>query len=69
MNIEGAAQVSDYIVFCNRGNKTNPANQLIVTGIDFFRNQREAPIHILHFDLSAYEAEMGVSGATYSYKP
>ncbi|MEP7317381.1 MAG: hypothetical protein ABI921_01525 [Panacibacter sp.] len=68
LNIEGAAQVSDYLVFCNRGNKTNPANQLIITSTDFFRNQQEAPIKLLNIDFSEYEGEMGLSGATYSYK-
>ncbi len=68
LNIEGAAQVSDYFVFCNRGNKTNPANQLIITGTDFFRNQRDAPIKLLDIDFSEYEGTMGLSGAAYSYK-
>jgi hypothetical protein len=68
LNIEGAAQVSDYLVFCNRGNKTNPGNQFIVTTPDFFSKQQEAPVEILNVDLSAYEGTMGLSGITYSYK-
>jgi len=68
LNIEGAAEVSDYLVLCNRGNKSNPANQLIITSKDFFRNQKSAPIQLLDADLSEYEGTMALSGACYSYK-
>ncbi|CAN5802128.1 hypothetical protein BH10BAC2_BH10BAC2_41070 [soil metagenome] len=68
LNIEGAAEVSDYMLFCNRGNKTNPANQLIITSIDFFRHQQDAPVRILDIDLSEYEGTMALSGACYSYE-
>lgn len=68
LNIEGATQVSDCIVFCNRGNKTHPDNHLIVTSLDFFRDQQNAPIDIQKLDLSEYEETMGLSGACYSYK-
>jgi len=68
LNIEGAAQVSDYMILCNRANKTNPLNQLIVTSTDFFRDQGRAPINLLNVDLSAYEGTMALSGACYSYE-
>lgn len=68
LNIEGAAEVSDYMLFCNRGNKTNPSNQLIITSVDFFRNQHNAPVRILDLDLSEYEGTMALSGACYSYE-
>lgn len=68
LNIEGAAQVSDYLVLCNRGNKTNPGNQLILTVKDFFRKQQDAPLELMDIDLSEYVGTMAISGACYSYK-
>ncbi|QEC69871.1 hypothetical protein FRZ67_22175 [Panacibacter ginsenosidivorans] len=68
LNIEGATQVSDCLVFCNRANKTHPDNHFIVTSLDFFRDQQNAPIDIQKVDLSEYEDTMGLSGACYSYK-
>jgi len=68
LNIEGATEVSDYMIFCNRGNKTHPANELIVTNKDFFRNQQNAPIGLLNIDMSEYEGTMALSGACYSYE-
>lgn len=68
INIEGAAEVSDYMVFCNRGNKSHPANELIITSKDFFRHQDEAPIGLLNIDMSDYEGTMALSGACYSYE-
>jgi hypothetical protein len=68
LNIEGAAEVSDYMIFCNRGNKAHPANELIVTSKDFFRNQQNAPIGLLNIDMSEYEGTMALSGACYSYE-
>jgi len=68
LDIEGATEVSDYMIFCNRGNKTHPANELIVTNKDFFRNQQNAPIGLLNIDMSEYEGTMAISGACYSYE-
>lgn len=68
LNIEGAAQVSDYMVFCNRGNKESPDNQLVITHTDFFRDQQNVPVELVNIDLSEYEGAMGLSGACYSYK-
>ena len=66
LNIEGAAQVHDHLLLCNRANQSNPVNQFIITSLDFFRNQEEAPISLLDIDLRAYEESIGVSGITYS---
>ena len=68
LNIEGAVQVHEFLIFCNRVNHTNPANQLIITSPDFFRSQQDAPIELLDIDLSAYDGTIAVSGLTYSYE-
>lgn len=68
LNIEGAVQVHEFLVLCNRANNTNPVNQLIITSPDFFRRQEEAPIDLLDVDLSAWEGIIGISGLTYSYE-
>ena len=67
LNIEGAVQVHEFLVFCNRANEGNPINQLIITSPDFFRRQQDASIQLLDVDLSDYEGIIGISGLTYSY--
>ncbi len=66
LNIEGAATVNEYIVLANRGNKTNPENQLIITTSDFFNKQEQASIKILKIDFPKKETSSGVSGLAYS---
>jgi hypothetical protein len=68
LNIEGAVQVHEFLVLCNRANATNPINQLIITSPDFFRHQEDVAIDLLDVDLSAYEGVIGISGLTYSYE-
>lgn len=68
LNIEGAVQVHEFLVLCNRANNSNPVNQLIITSPDFFRRQQEAPIDLLNVDLSAWEGIIGISGLAYSYE-
>ncbi|MCW3116292.1 MAG: hypothetical protein JWM28_374 [Chitinophagaceae bacterium] len=68
LNIEGAVQVHEFLIFCNRVNKTNPVNQLIITEPDFFRRPAEAKIDLLDVDLSAYDGTIAISGLTYSYE-
>jgi len=67
LNIEGAVQVHEFLVFSNRANNENPVNQLIITSPDFFRRQADVPVDFLNVDLSDYEGVIGISGLTYSY--
>ena len=68
LNIEGAVQVHEFLIFCNRVNNTNPFNQLIITEPDFFLHQGDAKIDLLDVDLSAYHGNIAISGLTYSYE-
>ena len=71
LNIEGIAEVSDYLVFANRGNAANPANHLIITKSDFWKNQEKATLQTIVIDFEAVGTtggNMGVSGLTYSDK-
>ena len=67
LNIEGIATVNDYIVLVNRGNKTNPDNQLIVTNTNFWKKQKDASIQLMRIDFGdAAPRGLGISGLTYS---
>lgn len=64
LNIESAAIVEDLLVLGNRGNKSNPGNQIIITQPDFFNYPDEAEIRIIPMELEAEAA--GLSGLAYS---
>jgi len=66
LNIEGASAMNGELVLSNRANKTNPDNILIVTSIDFWKKQADAPIHLIKVGLPTTEPVMGISGITYS---
>lgn len=71
LNIEGIAEVYDYLVMVNRGNTTNPTNHLIITKSDFWKDQEKASLQtiVLDFDnVNAAGLHLGVSGLTYSDK-
>ncbi|MEO6316690.1 MAG: hypothetical protein ABIU63_02985 [Chitinophagaceae bacterium] len=71
LNIEGIAEVYDYLVMVNRGNTTNPNNHLIITKSDFWKDQEKASLQtvVVDFDnLDAGAATLGISGITYSDK-
>ena len=70
LNIEGIAEVYDYLVLVNRGNITNPDNYLIITKSDFWKNQEKAALQTIVIDFETVEASahLGVSGLTYSDK-
>jgi hypothetical protein len=67
LNIEGAVQVHEFLVLCNRANESNRRNTLIITSPDFFRRQADVQIDLLDIDFSDYEGTIGISGLTYSY--
>jgi hypothetical protein len=71
LNIEGIAEVYDYLVMVNRGNTANPSNHLIITKPDFWKDQEKASLQtiVLDFDnVNAVGLHLGVSGLTYSDK-
>jgi hypothetical protein len=51
VNIEGAAMVGDYLLLSNRGNRSNPVNQLIVTAKDFWERQEESLVAVSQLNL------------------
>lgn len=66
LNLEGATQVGNELVLCNRGHKSNPANQFIITTADFFRVPSAAPIDIVSVKRPPLKGAVGVSGICYS---
>lgn len=66
LNIEGATIVQDRLVLSNRGHKRNPANQLIVTDVDFYQRQDTAAIQIVSLTLDPLLRQASVSGLAYS---
>lgn len=71
LNIEGIAEVYDYLVMVNRGNISNPINHLIITKSDFWKDQEKASLQtiVIDFDnVKAGDLQLGVSGLTYSDK-
>lgn len=67
LNIEGAAALPGHILLSNRGNKTFPQNQLIITSADFWENQATAEINIKNIGpVQTAEHFSGVSGMDYS---
>ncbi len=67
LNIEGAATLSNYVIFANRGNKSYRKNHLIFTSPGFWNEQRDAPIHIMTIGTNTDTLVFnGVSGLEYS---
>jgi len=69
INIESAAIVLGKLILCNRDHKAAPENHIIVTDADFYRNQANAEITTVSFDLPQTPNQVvGLSGLAYSYK-
>ncbi|HEY8897077.1 MAG TPA: hypothetical protein VIM79_19775 [Niastella sp.] len=69
INIESAAIVLGKLVLCNRDHKAAPENHIIVTDADFWKNQANAEITTISFDLPQTPKQVvGLSGLSYSYK-
>ncbi len=71
LNIEGIAEVYDYVVLVNRGNTTNPLNHLIITKSDFWKDQEKASLQTIVVDfenVNLTPGKLGISGLTYSDK-
>src|SRR5689334_23161526 len=69
INIESAAIVLGKLVLCNRDHKSAPEKHIIVTDVDFWKNQANAEITTVSFDLPQTPKQVvGLSGLAYSYK-
>jgi hypothetical protein len=69
INIESAAIVLGKLILCNRDHKASPEKHIIVTDVDFWKNQATAEITTISFDLPQSPKQVvGLSGLTYSYK-
>lgn len=67
LNVEAAAMVEDHILLGNRGNRKNPANQLIITRNAFWKHQSQAEISIVDLELPLKDTKgIGISGLAYS---
>ncbi len=67
LNIEGIAQVYDYLVLVHGGNHSNPDNYLIITTPDFWNNQKSATIQTVKIDFDPKAPKgMYISGISYS---
>ena len=67
LNIEGAAAIPGHMLLSNRGNKSNPQNQLIITSPHFWVEQATAAIDIRRLGPPQGAASFsGVSGMDYS---
>ena len=70
LNVEGIAEVYDYLVLVNRGNAANPENHLVITRPDFWKNQEKASLQtiVIDFENVGIKSRMSVSGLRYSDK-
>lgn len=68
LNIESAAIVEDLLILGNRGNKSNPGNQIIITQPGFIDHPHDAEIRIIPLELEVEAEFAGLSGLTYSEK-
>jgi hypothetical protein len=71
LNIEGIAEVYDYLVLVNRGTAAKPVNHLVITKADFWKNQEKASLQTVVIDfenVNAHGKKMGISGLRYSDK-
>ncbi len=69
INIEGLCHIPGYMAITNRGNKSYRKNMLIITKKDFWTNQSNAPISLIHLGINTDSTVFnGVSGLAYSAK-
>lgn len=66
INIEGSAQIGECFILANRGTKTYPVNQFVVTDARFWNNPKKASLKSIQLMLSHDEKEfLGVSELCY----
>ena len=54
VNLEGMTLVNNQLLLSNRGNQSNPVNQIIVTQPDFWKNQGDSDFKLMECDYSQY---------------
>jgi hypothetical protein len=65
-NIEGATAMGSTMILANRGNRNDPNNYLIITGEDFWSQQKEASLRIVTIELAGSHSEfLGISELLY----
>ena len=66
VNIEGATIMQRSLILANRGNRNYPNNYLIITGEDFWNQQKEAALRIVPIELRGNQSEfLGISELCY----
>ncbi len=69
LDIEAVTVMDDKLILCNRRNKTQPENRIIITSLDFWKNQHRADILSIKIELEEKPGKfLALSGLTYSYK-
>ena len=66
VNIEGATIMRRTLILANRGNRSDPNNYLIITGEDFWSQQKEAAFRIVPIELPGNQNKfLGISELLY----
>jgi hypothetical protein len=69
LDIKAITVLNDKLVLCNRANRTHSDNRIIITSLDFWKNQQLADILTVKLELEEKAGKsMVLSGMTYSYK-
>lgn len=69
LDIEAITVIDDKVILCNRGNKAKPDNRIIITSLDFWKNQHVAEILTVKIELEEKPGKfLALTGLTYSYK-
>ncbi len=69
LDIKAVTVLNDKLILCNRANKTHADNRIIITSLDFWKNQHLADILTVKLELEEKPGKfLTLSGLTYSYK-
>jgi hypothetical protein len=69
VEINALTVLNDKLVLCMGANKTAPDNRIIVTSLDFWKNQHLADIMIIKIELEGKAGKfLSLTGLKYSYK-
>ncbi|MEO5996538.1 MAG: hypothetical protein ABIN89_07410 [Chitinophagaceae bacterium] len=69
LDIAAVTVMDDKLILCNRANKTHADNRVIITSIDFWKNQHLADILTVKIELEEKPGKiLSLTGITYSYE-
>ncbi len=69
LDIKAITVLNDKLILCNRANKTHADNRIIITSLDFWKNQHLADILTVKLELEEKEGKfLTIAGLNYSYK-